>query len=126
MCYHCFWDGNRQPDAHFVIHNTVSKSIKSYYQESGRAGRDNLRAVCIALYAKKDFSRVLCMLRSGQGCKTAIFKSAMAQARKMQQFCELKDEYCWQTLLAHLGESLDRKDCKDGCNPYDNCLTASS
>ncbi|PPR90966.1 hypothetical protein GOBAR_AA29719 [Gossypium barbadense] len=85
-----FGMGIDKPDVRFVVHNTMSKSIESYYQESGRAGRDNCSAVCIALYQKKDFSRVVCMLRNGQGCKSQSFKTAMAQAQKMRQYCELK------------------------------------
>uniref|UniRef100_A0A0A9D881 ATP-dependent DNA helicase n=1 Tax=Arundo donax TaxID=35708 RepID=A0A0A9D881_ARUDO len=121
-----FGMGIDKPDVRFVIHNTMSKSIESYYQESGRAGRDDLPAHCIALYKKKDFSRIVCMLRNADTFNSDSFKVAMEQAKKMQAYCELKTECRRQALLEHFGERYNRQRCKDGPSPCDNCLKTIS
>uniref|UniRef100_A0ACD6A4F3 Uncharacterized protein n=1 Tax=Avena sativa TaxID=4498 RepID=A0ACD6A4F3_AVESA len=121
-----FGMGIDKPDVRFVIHNTLSKSIESYYQESGRAGRDDLPAHCVVLYQKKDFSRIVCMLRNADNFKSETFKAAMDQAKKMQAYCELKTECRRQTLLSHFGEQYNRQRCKDGPSPCDNCLKEAS
>ncbi|XP_028243201.1 high mobility group B protein 4-like [Glycine soja] len=51
-----------------------------------------------------------------------IKRKVLRQQWLTSMYCEIKAECRRQTLLKHFGESFDRRDCKYGSSPCDNCL----
>ena len=110
-----FGMGIDKPDVRFVIHHDIPKSLESYYQETGRAGRDDGEGYCLAFYAYKDIEKLEKFMASKPIAEQEIGHALLQEVVGYAETSMSRRKY----LLHYFGEYFDEIN-GDGAQMDDN------